>query len=314
MTTIKVDHFITVADADNIDTYLQQYRDAGFLVAEQTVKHEPGLRNGFVRFGPEYLEFIWVEDEGLFEAGADNATFPQMRELRAGKRPFAIGLESDDIPALHDELAARGYAWPEVTQGRARGAAPDSPPAWSFQTVPPDAVPGVFLFALTYHSRQKDAPRKVQVAPNTTYAISGITFATDEAQARATAWRDMFTPIEEIAGGEDGIYSLTISPHTLTWMPPEEYQDQYGLSYKASPHPFGEIAVIHLLAHDLDKAEETIGAARQITRLPDKLTGVDTLFVPPDERDGFTLAITQCSVEEWLRERVGVTGEKLELE
>lgn len=60
MTNIKLDHFITSTDADNIDAYLQEYRDAGFLVAEQTVRHEWGLRNGFVTFGPEYLEFVWV--------------------------------------------------------------------------------------------------------------------------------------------------------------------------------------------------------------------------------------------------------------
>ncbi|HEX9988237.1 MAG TPA: hypothetical protein VGE45_07155 [Chloroflexia bacterium] len=55
-------------------------------------------------------------------------------------------------------------------------------------------------------------------------------------------------------------------------------------------------------------------AGRAVTRLPDKRTGVDTLYVSPDPRDGFTFAITQRPAQEWLNERTAVTGENLELE
>jgi hypothetical protein len=316
MSNIKLDHFITATDTDDIDAYLQEYRRGGFLVVEQTVKHSPGLRNGFVRFGPEYLEFVWVEDEALFEQGADTAMFPQFRELRAAHRPFAIGLVSDDVQALHDEWTGCGYELPQVTQGKARDAAAASPPAWSFQGVPDSFIDGVLLFALTYHTRQKDAPSKIQVAPNSTYAISGVTFATEEPDARARAWRDLLVPGGEISGEEGGnSYEVYIRPHFARWIKPDEYQEQYGISYKSSPHPFGELAVIHILANDLDKAEEMVAEmGRNATRLPDKRTGADTVIVPPDERDGFTFAITERPVEEWLRERVELTGERLELE
>ncbi len=316
MANIKLDHFITGADTDSIDNYLENYRKAGFLVAEQTVRHHPGLRNGFVRFGPEYLEFVWVEDEEQFEKGADATFFPRVRDLRAAHRPFAFAVEANDVRILREEWLERGYELPPIISGKARGAAEDAPPIWSFQPIPSSVAEGAFCFALTYHTRQKDAPRKIQLAPNTTYAISGITFTSDGPLARATAWRDLLAPGEEIKGSEeDHIYEVSIPPHFAIWMKPEEYQEQYGLSYKASPHPFGELAVVHLLAHDLDKAEEMIGEMRRnVTRLPDKRTGVDTLFVPPDERDGFTFAITERPVEEWLRERVGVTGERLEVE
>jgi hypothetical protein len=114
-------------------------------------------------------------------------------------------------------------------------------------------------------------------------------------------------------GGEHEVYTVQIGPHFAIWMKPEEYQEYYGLSYKASPHPYGEIAVLHLVATDLDRAEETIGAARQVARVPDKRTGEDTLLVPPDERDGFTFAITQRDPEEWARWREGITGERLQV-
>lgn len=314
MSNIRLDHFITGTNADNIDTYLDEYRKAGFAVREHTVRHDPGLRNGFVSFGPEYLEFVWVEDEQLFDQGADYAMFkPHLRTLRAGHRPFGIGIDTDDIQALHDELAARGMQIPPVIEGRPRGAAADSPPVWSFQPIPPPAVEGLLCFALAYHTGRKDGTRKITLAPNTTYAISGLTFASNDPSARAMAWRDLLAPGEGIME-KGGIFEVYTRPHTITWMTPIEYQEQYGLSYKSSPHPFGEIALINMLAQDLDKAEEMITAAgRSAARFPDKRTGADTLLVPPDERDGFTFAITQFPIEEWLSARVAATGEKLAL-
>jgi hypothetical protein len=83
----------------------------------------------------------------------------------------------------------------------------------------------------------------------------------------------------------------------LRWITQLEYQEQYGLSYKASPHPFGEMAVAHMLAVDLNRAEAMIGEmGRNAVRLPDKRSGINTLMVPPDERDGFMFAITERAV------------------
>jgi hypothetical protein len=315
MTNAQFDHFITAANTPNIDNYLQEYENAGFLVADRTVRHDPGLRNGFVRFGPEYLEFVWVEDEKLFEEGAETAIFPQVRDLRAAFRPFGIGIDAADVRALREEWARRGYELPPVTDGVARDTPPGTPPIWSFLPIPLAVLRGAMTFALTYHTRPKDAPRRVQAAANTTYAIQGVTFTTDEPEVRAKQWRDLLAPDAEVLskGGYHGAFEVWIGPHLATWITPEHYQEDYGLSYKASPHPFGEIAVIHLLATDLDKAEETIGAARQATRIPDKLTGADTLLVPPDARDGFTFAVTGRPIEEWIRWREGVTGDKIEL-
>jgi hypothetical protein len=46
--------------------YTASYRAAGFTVLDQTVRHQGGLQTGFVQFGPEYIEFLWVDDESLF--------------------------------------------------------------------------------------------------------------------------------------------------------------------------------------------------------------------------------------------------------
>lgn len=315
MAMFRLDHFITAARVENIDSYLEEYRKAGFLVGERTVKHNPGLRNGFIYFGPEYLEFVWVEDERLFEQGADHAMFkPHLRTLRAGYRPFGIGIATDDVRALHDEWVGRGFELPPVIDGWARDSDRSTPPIWSFQPVPSEATAGALCFGLTYHTAPKDAVRKVKIAPNTTYATSGITFVSDEAEARAMSWRDLLAP-DAVVSERDGGYQVVVKPHTLRWITPLDYQENYGLSYKPSPHPFGEMAVINVLATDLDVAEEYLAALdRRVSLIPDKATGKDTLLVPPDERDGFALVIAERPAEEWIEGRVAATGERLELE
>jgi hypothetical protein len=313
MNDARLDHFITATSVPSIDEYMEEYARAGFNVTGESARHEPGLRNRFVSFGPEYIEFVWVEDEAAFEAGQQTAIFPDLAGLRAGARPFGIGLATADVRALHASWTGRGYTLPEVIDGVPRDAPPSSQPVWSFQPLPPELVGGVFLFALTYHTRHGDLIRRVKVAPNTTYGIEGVTFASPSPQERAQRWRDLLAPGEPMREAE-GFYEVRTGPHFARWLTPLHYQEYLGLSYKEPPHGFGEMAVIHLLAEDLDKAEEWIASAgRDISRLPDPASGLDTLYVYPDPRDGFTFAITQRPAQEWLDARVRLTGERLEL-
>jgi hypothetical protein len=66
---VRFDHFITYIDAPSIEGYLEEYRAAGFIANDDTTRHDPGLRNGFLLIGREYVELCWVEDEDLFSAG-----------------------------------------------------------------------------------------------------------------------------------------------------------------------------------------------------------------------------------------------------
>lgn len=313
MGNVRLDHFITAVAVDSVDDYMEEYSRAGFNVVEQSARHEPGLRNRFVSFGPEYLEFTWVEDEAAFSAGQDKSFFPNLAELRAGMRPWGIGLATEDVRALRESWSGRGFTLQDVIDGLPADAAPGTEPVWSFQPIPPDTIGGVLLFALTYHSRHADAVRKVQAAPNTTYAIEGVTFVSDSPQERAQRWRDLLSPGEEVRE-EENFAEVRTGPHFARWLTPLHYQEYLGLSYKEPPHPYAEMAIIHLLAEDLDTAEELIATSgRDVSRLPDVASGLDTLYVYPDPRDGFTFAITQRPSHEWLAERTALTGERLEL-
>ncbi|MCK4308289.1 VOC family protein [candidate division WOR-3 bacterium] len=310
METIMFDHFISYTNANNIDDYLEEYKKAGFLPSDKTTKHHPGLRNGFLHIGLGYVEFCWVEDEKLFAKNCWESDIA----FRDALRPFGIGMITDDIQTLHDEWIESGYKLPSISSGVPRDSEQDAKPVWSFQSIPDDLLPGADCFALTYNLRPKDAVRKVRVAPNTTYAIAGVTFVSSSPEERANRWRNLLAP-GQLIQKKDGVCEALIGPHFAVWMTPEKYHDYYGQDWKPSPHSCGEMAVLHILAEDINKAYIILTqGGRKVTQMQDKRTGRNILFVTPDPRDGFIFAISEHPIENWLNQRVAITGEKIEIE
>lgn len=307
MAAIRFDHLITFISATTIDDYLNEYVAQGFVTHDQTVRHPPGLRNGFVSFGPDYLEFWWVEDEAQFAAaGADQQAF------RTGHRPFGIGMVAQDVQALHDDWIARGYTVPPITSRAPRDAPADAPPAWSFQDIPRDLLPGCLCFALTYHGRSPDDRIDVRVGPNAIYALSGVTFVTEDAEARASRWRELLAPGERVTPSGAG-FAVQIGPHQVMWMRPDDYHAAYGRPWIAAPHPDGELALLQLLATDLTQMRTVLErAGRHLT--PYIVNGQEALLIEPDARDGVVLLVRQQPIAEWLQARTVRTGECLVVE
>ena len=306
MANIRFDHFITYTSAANIDNYLKEYAAQGFVPFKKTVRHDPGLRNGAISFGLEYVEFCWVEDEALFVA-ADEVE----KLLRTTPRPFGLGMIADNVQAVHDDWTARGYSVPDVWSKVPRDAAPDTPPVWSFQEIPGELLPGVSCFVLTYHTRPKDELEQVIIAPNTIYAVSGTTFVAMEPEARAIRWRNLLAPGEQVNQSEIS-FDVHIGPHHAMWMTPDAFQASYGLHWMPFTHPIGEFALLHLLASDLSVTKTMMEqSGRQSYSI--SLRGEEELLIAPDTRDGFIFIIRQQPVEMWLQERMARTGEKLKL-
>lgn len=157
---LRFDHFLTYTDAVTLEDHTAGYRAAGFGVLDRTVRHDHGRRNGFVGFGPEYIEFCWVEDEALFATASS-----EERAWRHARRPYGIGMVTDNVQALHDAWSARGYALPAVWSKAPRDAPAETPPLWSLQEIPATLLPGVRCFALTYHRRRAVAVAVGAVRP-----------------------------------------------------------------------------------------------------------------------------------------------------
>ncbi len=307
MANIRFDHFITYSNAANIDDYLKEYTAQGYAVLEnRTVRHDPGLRNGFISLGAEYIEFCWVEDEELF-AKAD----AEDKLLRASPRPFGIGMIADDVNTVHTDWTAQGYLVPEVWSKAPRDATPDAAPVWSFQEIPGELLPGASCFALTYHTRPKGEEKSIIIHPNTIYAISGVTFVSKEPEARAVRWRDLLAPGEQVTQSELG-FGVFIEPHQALWMTPDTYQAAYGLDWMPAPYSIGELAVLHLFASNLERAKKMTEQSGRRVFLKE-MEGHEELVIAPDARDGFVFSIRQQPVETWSQERTARTGEKFKI-
>lgn len=305
---LRLEHLLTFIEAP-LDAHLEAYRSAGFLPHEHTARWDPGLHNGFVRFWPEYLEFLSVADEAAFTAGGaryHTLGGPDCHTVRQAGRPHGIGFYADDVEALHHAWRARGFELPEVAFWRLKDTPPDAPPDFAHQELPRAVLTGAACFALT--SFYPDAPmrREAWVAPGSAFAVSGVSFVCDDPTARAAAWRDLLAP-ETALEARDGGCELLLSPHRLTWLTPDAYRQLYGRPWQPAPHPHGELALVHLLAEDLTWFETTLANAEwRVAHLPD-----GTRYVTAAR--GVSFLVRQASAEAWLEARTALTGERLEL-
>jgi Glyoxalase-like domain len=287
---VRFDHFLTFVEAPSIDRYLEKYRTMGFLVSDRTLRFDPGLRNGYVLFGSQYIEFLWVEDEALFSKGSE----PDDAVLRQTHRPFGIGLVSDDIQATHDDWLALGHDLPNVFSKGEHGA-DNVPPRWSFQEIPETLLPGAACFACMYHAPKMPSPGTI--APNSTYAIAGAAFVSSSAEEHAAAWRDLLSPGASVVSSDD-VYQVTIGPHVARWMAPPQYQRRFGRSFEPAPHRFGELAILDVLATDLRRVRSAlVRSGREFIPIDPAAGDEPRLFVPPDTDDGFSFVVTQQPVE-----------------
>jgi hypothetical protein len=292
MSTAHIDHIITFANVSNIDEYVGEYRSRGFIVSEATHRYKPGLRNRFVALGSEYIEFAWVEDEAVFAAGGTqefSRMFPDLPTLRLAARPFGIGFKSASVEALHQAWTERGYTLPPVWSF----APPGLPPVFSFQTIPSELLPGVRSFALTYHDEGDGTAPEVRVAPNSVYALEGLTFVCATPELNATRWRDLLAPGTTIQQNQ-GVSTITVGAHTLRWMTREDYGRCYGLNWMASPQGCGDIGALHLLVSDAGKAQTMLGTG--VRRIQHAAANGQVLVIQPDARDGLAFIIHEYPV------------------
>jgi hypothetical protein len=153
--------------------------------------------------------------------------------------------------------------------------------------------------------------KQIKLAPNTIYAISGVTFVTTEPEARATGWRNLLAPGEQVYRSEIG-FDVWVGPHQARWITPQLYQSSYGLTWLPFAYPSGEMGLLHLLASDLRVARIMLEQAGR-RAFPVSVRGEEELVIAPDGRDGFSFIIRQQPIEVWLEERMARTGEKFRL-
>ncbi|MFN8511384.1 MAG: hypothetical protein U0841_02060 [Chloroflexia bacterium] len=184
-------------------------------------------------------------------------------------------------------------------------ATSDAGPAWSFQPIPRDLLPGAHCFALTYHGAQRPSPRPVPIPPNTAYAINGVILVAPDPRARAIRWATLLAPHEPIPE-EEGSAVVQIGPHLATWLTPTNTAVATTRAWQDAPHDRGEIALLHLLAADL----RTVADAFTRANLPLEHLHPEALLVGPVPGDGYTFLLTEERPEAWAARRHALTGEE----
>lgn len=292
---VQLDHLMTYTNAPSLDEVLEGYRRAGFSLSDETNRHEPGLLNGFVPIGPEYLEICWVEDKEAFLRWD-----PQGHELIDDPRICGIAFKCGDLRALRDAWIARGADVPEPWVASERGS--NEGPKWTFQEIPGRLLPGAGCFALSYHR-----PRPpIRVGPNTIFGLEGVTLVTPAPEKRALRWQAVLEPEGEVEEEDGGGFRLELGPHFARWLSADAFSQQFGRQVRPAVHPLGDTAAVHLLAEDLGEARRWLESAGRRTELRED----GGLIVEPDPRDGVLFVIRQASFKAWLRSR-RARGEEL---
>lgn len=306
---LRLDHILTFTTAD-IDTQLAHYRSAGFVPHAKTARWDPGLRNGFLRFWPEYLELLWPEDTDDFEA--DCARFPSLggaacRQLRNLARPYGIGFNADDPAALRQRWLARSYELPDISYSRLKNTPANAPPDFAFLNLPTSMLPGASCFVLKSYYPDSPMRHEVWINPNSSFAIAGVTFVCDIPQARAETWRDVLAPDTGLDNAEGGA-GFVLGPHTLHWLSSTAYQRRYGIAWDHTGLEHASIAVIHLLCESL---ERFVRALRRAGRHVDIQSGSATVY--PHRHDGYLFEVEETPVKDYLQRRMAQTRERLTL-
>ena len=174
---IRIDHYITDTNI-NIFELLKKYMDIGFVSdLDSTVKHEPGLRTGFLYLGPkpgtDYIEFLSVENAESYKAAQEKGR----EDSRVGELiPYGVGVRVKNIEALHKELTEQKVAVKDVFSKRPEGKDESTPFVWSFMDLENSKAKlnSFYVEYLLSSTEKQISGYKLVEGKNGIYALAGL--------------------------------------------------------------------------------------------------------------------------------------------
>jgi hypothetical protein len=259
--------------------------------------------------GPDYIEFNWVERQKEFAKDKSN----YHDEFRKHPGPAGFGFETLEVEQFNRSLNSKGYKVPSVKSRGPSDAKKGDKPWWTFQNFKRRTLPGVIPFALRYETRDLSKPRKSFIGKNGIFAIVGVTFVAKDPIKDAKRWGDVFG-VKILNKAQDYV-SITLGAHTLKWMKTSVFKSVYDsgawLPYKGRFTHLRKMALLHLYAEDLDRAEKYLNIAGFKTQHINK-PDLNGIYVHPMKSDGYAFFISKYSVKSWLTERRKL-GQKLKI-
>ena len=171
---VRIDHYI-VGARRSLRDILDAYAEIGFITSpfEATVRHQPGLRTGFLYLSPtnggDYIEFLTVEDRKIFEAAEAHDDHQWSEEPCAQ----GVGIRMQNAPLIHKKLADQGTSVKPVWSKRPEGAADDTPLRWSFVNLETPQS-GLGCFYVEYLIPRPVTEQGILQGTNGIYAMGGL--------------------------------------------------------------------------------------------------------------------------------------------
>lgn len=291
---VRIDHLMVGADQP-LRELLISYREIGFVVSgfELTMRHEPGLRTGFLYFSPDgtrdYIEFLTVEDRGLFEAAQAKGEHEQT------DKPCVqgVGVRVTDARAVHGALTVQGAAVSAVWSKRPEDAAPDSPDHWSFIELEEPAS-GLGFFYVEYLNMPAQREPEVLMGENGIYALGGLLYDGDDTAVVARALRrDFPNKLVQLKGRK-----LTLGCHEIVVRPLEAFS-RAARGATILKNPYLRVYGALLYTESLAKT-----AAALKGKWKTHYVGLEEILLLPTEHEGLAAVVREKKVERWKRDRL----------
>ncbi len=290
----RIDHVIFGASKEMRDLLLS-YEEIGFKVSpyDQTMRHQPGLRTGFLYFSPkgagDYIEFLTVEDRGAF-------TLAQAKgEEKYTEQPCAqgVGIRVKNADAVHTALVAQGTAVKPVWSKRPEDKGEDTPNLWSFVELE-KPLSGLGSFYVQYLQGKVADQVEIQTGANGIFAVAGLLYDSDDLDAVTTNLIADFPRDLVRREGSD----IWLGCHRIF---ATSFKRFCSNSPKASffQNPDLNFYGVHLYTQSL----ETTAAALKGKWKPHVVLD-DRILLLPTEHEGLLAVVTQYPVTQWQNERV----------
>ncbi len=280
------EHFATFCKDNNLQTTLERWKKAGFLIHDNPTKHPRGRTNGFITLTGGYFELCSITNETEFI----NNCSPVEIELRKNPCLHLSVMSSSDPKEIWNILKDK---FPQMAQSNEKFYAM-TPSGVEYCSIPMTGTPGAFISAIKYPKDKKtEFLRQFLVGKNAIYGVTGILLVTNDPMKESLTWFDTLASVWKDAKLIDDIIDNGLQ--SIGWISQNKYENFFG---KWSPvsKEYNRIGVIKLGSENLEQTEIMLSEAGFDVYKHD-----GRLHVKRDENTGVSLIIEKGIGKEFYR-------------
>jgi|GEM_PF-5480172 len=290
---VRIDHLIFGSSMD-LAKLLALYAELGFRVSpfENTVRHDPGLRTGFLYFSPlgfmDYIEFITVEVRELFDAAQG-----KHGNMVFSEDPYAqgVGIRAQSVQSVFEELKKQGTAVKPVWSKAPEDQGKEAPPRWSFVELENPAA-NLGGFYVEYLKPRAEVEPSVFHGGNGIFAMGGLLYNDNDSEKIESLLRKDFPQSSVRRTNKE----LWLGCHRILPRPFQEIAALAGKDLKK--HPTVEVYGALFYTENLNQTEAALKG-----KWKPYIRSGDEIYLLPSENEGLLALVIEKPIEKWKQER-----------